>query len=115
MKLTIIKCLINAVVILVASRLFSGIYVESFFMAVLVAVVMSLLNYIIRPIIFWLTIPLTIVTMGLFTFVINSTIILLADYLVKGFGVDGFWWALLLSLILSIMVSPVNRVTKQNP
>ncbi|MFV0345015.1 MAG: phage holin family protein [Bacteroidales bacterium] len=114
MKLTIIKCLINAIVILVASRLFRGIYVESYFIAILVAVVISLLNYVVRPIILLLTLPLTLVTMGLFIFVINSFVILIADYFVKGFGVNDFWWALLLSLILSIMVSPINQVVKQS-
>ncbi|MFV0483249.1 MAG: phage holin family protein [Bacteroidales bacterium] len=114
MKLSIIKWLINALVIVVSSYLFSGIYVKDFFIAILVAMVISLLNYIVKPIIFWLTIPLTLITLGLFTFVINSIIILLADYFVKGFGVDSFWWALFLSLILSIMMSPINQEAKQS-
>jgi putative membrane protein len=73
--------------------------------AVIVALVLALLNLIVKPILVILTLPVTILTLGLFLLVINAIIILLADSFVSGFGVDGFWIALIFSLLLSIFQS----------
>lgn len=75
---------------------------EGFLAAVIIALVLSLLNMIVRPILILLTIPLTVLTLGLFLLVINAVIILIADSIIPGFSVQGFWWALLFSLILSL-------------
>jgi putative membrane protein len=69
------------------------------------AVVLGLLNIFVKPLLIILTLPITIFTFGLFLFVINALIILLAAKFVNGFRVDGFWWALLFSLLLSILTS----------
>jgi putative membrane protein len=68
----------------------------------------------VRPVLIVLTIPVTIFTLGLFLLVINAAIILLADWLVTGFTVDGFWWALLFSLILSVVNSIFNKQEARN-
>jgi putative membrane protein len=76
--------------------------------AILVALVLSFLNQIVKPILTILTIPITIFTLGFFLLVINAGIIILADKLVSDFKVDGFWYALLFSLILSLITSILN-------
>ena len=70
-----------------------------------VALVLSLVNIFIKPLLILLTIPVTLVTLGLFLLAINALMILLTDYFVNGFEVNGFWWALLFSLILSLFNS----------
>ncbi len=86
--------------------------VDGYGTALIVALVLSIANIIVKPILILFTIPITILTLGLFLLVINALIILLVDYLVDGFDVDGFWWALLFSLILSIFNSLFEDLTK---
>jgi len=71
--------------------------------ALIAAVVLGALNLFIRPILLVLTLPITLVTLGLFSLVINALLVLLASYLVPGFYVDGFWTALLFALVLAII------------
>jgi putative membrane protein len=85
--------------------LLPGIHVDGFFTAILVALALALLNVFIKPIFIILTIPITIFTFGLFLFVINALIILIAGHFIGGFQVDGFWWALFFSIILTIISS----------
>lgn len=99
----LIVWLINALIIFVSPKLFSGIKVTDFATALLTAIVIGLLNAILKPILIFFTLPLTILTLGLFTFVISAIMILLASKFVPGFTVTNFWYALLLSLILSIV------------
>ena len=80
--------------------------------AVIVAVVLSLLNLIVKPILVILTLPVTIVTLGLFLLIINAIIILLADKLIDGFAVGNIWWALIFSLLLSFLQSIFFSVLK---
>jgi len=87
--------------------------VDHYGYALLVAAVLSIANIIVRPILLVFTIPITILTLGLFLLVINALIILLVDYLVPGFSVDGFWWALAFSLILSIFNSLFSDLLKE--
>ena len=98
-----IKLILSAVAVIITSYLLGGVHVDDFFVALIVAALLALLNTIIRPILVLLTIPITIFTLGLFLLVINAVIILIADGIVPGFEVDGFWWALLFSIILSII------------
>lgn len=103
---SIVRFLLSGLAVLLTAYLLPGVNVEHYGYALLVAVVLSLANIIIKPILVFLTIPITIVTLGLFLLVINAVIILLVDYLIpKGFEVDGFWWALAFSLILSLFNS----------
>jgi putative membrane protein len=104
MKL-IIRILLTAVVVFLIAKFLPGVSVAGYGTAVVVALVLALLNLIVKPILVILTLPVTILTLGLFLLVINAIIILLADSFVSGFGVDGFWIALIFSLLLSIFQS----------
>ena len=104
MKNIIIKTLIIAAAVVLASYLLPGVAVDRFTTALLVALVLSLLNFFVKPILVILTLPITIVTLGLFLFIINAIIIVLAGKLVSGFRVGSVWWALLFSLLLSFFI-----------
>jgi len=105
----IVRLLINTLLVLLVSYLLPGVYVNSFLAALLVAVVLGLLNVFLKPILVIITIPITVLTLGLFLLVINAVIILLADQLIAGFRVDSFWWALGFSLILSFFNSALKE------
>jgi putative membrane protein len=108
MKL-ILRILASAAIIMITSYILPGVHVDEFLTAILVAIVLALLNFFVKPLLIILTIPFTILTFGLFLLVINAMIILLADYLIGSrFEVDGFWWALLFSLIISLFNSLLN-------
>lgn len=106
----IIKLLISTVIVFVLAHFLPGIAVENFTTSLLVAIVLALLNTFLKPVLVFLTIPATIITLGLFLLVINAVIILICDKLVDGFGVSGFWYALLFSLLLSIGQSILNNI-----
>lgn len=108
----IIRFLLNGLAVLLTAYLLPGVDVRDYWTALIVALVLSIANVIIKPILIILTIPITVVTLGLFLLVINALIILMVDYLVEGFYVDGFWWALLFSLILSLFNSMFGDIAK---
>ena len=81
--------------------------------AVILAAVLGVLNIFLKPVLVFLTFPITVFTLGLFLLVINALIILLAARLVPGFRVNGFWWALLFSLLLSILTSLLYKENKE--
>jgi len=99
----ILRFLLSGIAVLIAAYLLPGVSVEHFGYALLVALVLSLVNIFVKPILVIFTIPITILTLGLFLLVINALMIMLVDALVAGFHVDGFWWALAFSFILSIV------------
>lgn len=99
----IIRLLVTAVAVMLAAWILPGVSIKSYWTALLVAAILALLNTFVQPIMVFLTIPFTVFTFGLFLFVINALIILIASYIVSGFKVDGFWWALIYSLLLSII------------
>lgn len=101
----ILRFLLSGLAVLLTAYLLPGVDVKHYGYALLVAVVLSLANLIVKPILIIFTIPITLLTMGLFLLVINALIIMLVDFLTPGFQVDGFWWALAFSLILSIFNS----------
>ncbi|TDQ30601.1 phage holin family protein [Zeaxanthinibacter enoshimensis] len=113
MKL-ILRLLLNALAVIILANILPGVGVESFWTAIWVAIVLSLLNLIVKPILVVLTLPVTILTLGLFLLIINALIILLADYLVPGFAVNGIWWALLFSLLLSLLQSILHGLLKED-
>ncbi len=98
----LVRILLSGLAVIIVSYLLPGVYVDGLLAAIIVALVLSLLNLTVKPILIILTIPLTVFTLGLFLLVINSLIILIADSIVPGFHVDGFWWALLFSLLLTV-------------
>jgi putative membrane protein len=101
--------LVSAVLIFVLANVLPGIAVSGFLAAFVVAVVLGLVNAVIRPIILILTLPINILTLGLFTFVINALMVLLVAAIVPGFSVASFWWALLFSIILSVANAVVKK------
>lgn len=101
----LINIILSALAVLIAAYILPGVSVISFWSALWVALILSILNVTLKPVLILFTIPITVVTLGLFLLVINSVIILLADYFIDGFEVDGFWWALLLSIVLSVLNS----------
>ncbi len=112
----IIQIIISTLAVLITSYVLPGVHIanNSFLTALIVAAVLSFLNNVIKPIMIVLTIPVTIFSLGLFLLVINAIIILIAAKLVEGFKVDGFWWALLFSLILSIVTSVLQSIQKND-
>ena len=109
----IVRFLLSGVAVMLTAYLLPGVDVADFWAALLVAILISFSNVIIKPILVVLTIPITIFTFGLFLLVINALIILIVDYFVDTFTVDGFWWALAFSLILSIFNSLFGDLTKE--
>jgi putative membrane protein len=114
MKNFIIKILISTIAVLAASYFLSGVVIEDnrFLTALLVALAIGMLNFFVRPLLIFFTLPATIFTLGLFLFVINAIIILLADKLVQGFQVKSFWWALLFSLVVSACTFMLEAIFK---
>jgi putative membrane protein len=110
----LIKVLITAVNAFLLAYVLPGISINNFLTAILVAFVLALLDAIVKPVLVLFTLPATIFTLGLFLFVINACIILLDDYFVKGFKVDGFWYALLFSVCLSFINSLVHKMVLQD-
>lgn len=111
MKL-LVYLLINSVAIIVAASILPGVTVDSVTTVVLLAIVLGVINTFIKPLVLLLTLPINLVTLGLFTFVVNALLVLLADLLVGGFAVSNFLWALLFSLVVSLVSSFLNHLTK---
>ncbi len=101
----IIRILVTGAVAFGLSYILKGIHINGYGAAVLFALVLAVINIIVRPILVILTIPLTVITFGLFLFVINALLILLASKFISGIQIDGFWWALLFSLLLSFVTA----------
>ncbi len=95
--------LINALAVYATAHLLGGINVRNFGAAVVVALVLGFVNAVLRPVMVFLSIPFIIVTLGLFLLVINALMLQLSAALVDGFSVDGFWWAVAGSLVISII------------
>lgn len=103
---TFMKILLTALAVIVLASFLPGIDVGgNYLTAIVVAIVIALLNMFIRPLLIFFTLPATLVTFGLFLFVINAIIIMLAGYLVDGFAVSGFLTALIFSILLSMFRS----------
>lgn len=109
----LVRWLILTVAILIASYLLDGIHVSGFFSAFFAAAILGILNAFFRPILIILTFPLTVVTLGLFTFVINAILLMMVSGVISGFEVRGFWTAvfgsLLISLVSWLLTSFVNE------
>lgn len=97
------KLIVSSLAVMITAYLLKGVQIDSVFTAILVAAVLSLLNSIVKPILVILTIPITILTLGVFLLIINAAMILLAGEIVTGFKVDGFWTAFFFSIILSFI------------
>jgi len=101
----LLRIVITAVVAFALSSVLPGIHIDTFWTAMVLSLVLAVLNFFLKPILIILTLPITILTFGLFLFVINALIVWFASDLVRGFHVDKFRWALLFSLLLSLLTS----------
>jgi putative membrane protein len=99
----LIRWLVLTISIILTSYLVDGIYVESFFSALFAALVLGILNALFRPVLLVITLPINILTLGLFTFVINALLLKMVSGVVPGFYVYGFWSAVFGSLIISLV------------
>ena len=111
MKL-IVYLLINSIAIIVAASILPGVTVDSYTTVILLAIVLGVINTFIKPLVLLLTLPFNLITLGLFTFVVNALLVLLADVLIAGFTVSNFLWALLFSLVVSLVSSFLSHFTK---
>lgn len=111
---SILRLLLTALAVVILSYVLPGVNVNSMGSALLVALVLSLLNFLVKPILVILTLPITILTLGLFLLVINALIILLAENLIPGFQVAGFWWAVIFSLLLSFLQAILHSILKED-
>ncbi|MFT6959151.1 MAG: putative membrane protein [Polaribacter sp.] len=110
---TFLKILLTAVAVIVLATILPGISVNGYVSALIVAAVIAVLNMVVRPLLIFFTLPATLVTFGLFIFVINAIIILMADALVDGFGVSGFFAAFVFSVLLSIFRAVLFSLLKE--
>lgn len=99
------RLLLSALAVILSAYVLPGVSVDSFLTALLVAIILSLLNTLVKPILVILTIPFTVFTLGLFMLVINAIIILMTDWVIDGFAVAGFWYALIFSIVLTLINS----------
>ncbi|TYC09202.1 phage holin family protein [Bizionia gelidisalsuginis] len=113
MKL-IFRLLLSAIAVVVLANVLGGVSVDGYGTAIIVALVLSILNLLVKPILVILTLPITIVTLGLFLLIVNAAVILLADSLISGFSVDGIWWAVLFSILLSVLQSFLHSLLKDD-
>ena len=105
----VIRILITALALLLAAYLIPGIVVSSLYIAIIAAVILGILNLIARPILVVLTLPITVVTLGLFIFVINALLFWFAASFIEGFEVSGFIPALLGSIVVSVVSAIGNK------
>ena len=106
----LLNWLVTTAAILIAGYLLPGVEIRNFFTAVITALVLGLINAIIRPLLIILTLPLTVVTLGLFIFIINAFLVLVTSAIVPGFTVQGFSWALLFSLVFSTVSFVLHKI-----
>ena len=109
----IINWFIATLAIIITAYLLPGVSVDGFFAAMVAALVLGLVNAFLRPVLFILTLPITVVTLGLFTLIINAFLIMLTHWLVPGFTVANFWWAILCSIILWFINFALSHIGKE--
>ena len=113
----LLRILITALVAFGLAHFLSGIHVDTYWTALIFALVLAVLNVLLKPILIVLTLPLTLITYGLFLVVVNTLVVLLASGFVRGFSIDNFWcgliFALLLSLITTVLFKEMDKEKKK--
>ena len=94
---------INSVAVFLGSYLLSGVTVKNYWTALGVAILLALVNTFLKPLLVFLTIPLTIITLGFFILIINAWMLMIVDKFIDGFKVDSFWWAFIFSIVLTVL------------
>ena len=113
MKL-ITKLLLTALAVIILAKILPGVSLDGYTTAIIVAAVIAILNVFVKPLLIIFTLPITILTLGLFLLIINAIIILLADSLIDGFRVSSIWTAILFSLLLSFLQSILHSLLKED-
>ncbi|TXB62604.1 phage holin family protein [Phaeodactylibacter luteus] len=98
----LITLLVNGLLVYLAAAILPGIAIDGYFNAIIVALLLGIANFLVRPVLFLLTLPITILTLGLFLFFVNGAMVLLVDSLLSSFTVDGWFWAIAFSIIMSV-------------
>lgn len=111
----ILKLLVSSLAVFFGAYILPGVYLDGFPTAIMVALLMGFLNAFLRPILIILTIPITLITFGLFLMVINAAIILLADYALSGFTINSFFTAVLYSVIVSLITWLLEAIANPKP
>lgn len=106
----ILVWILNAVALLLVAYLLPGIAVASFGSALIAALVLGLLNMLVKPVLVLLTLPITIITLGLFLLVLNALLFWFAGSVLKGFQVNGFWWAVIGALLYSVISGLLSSI-----
>ncbi len=106
----IIKFLLNGFAVYATGYLLTGVNIPSFSIALIAALVLALLNMLVKPILIILSLPINILTLGLFTFVIDAFIVILASKIVPGFEINSFWTAMLFSIVLAIVSFVLHKL-----
>ena len=104
--------LFRTFVLLLTTYLVPGFKIDSFTTALMVALVLAILNAFIKPVLVFLTLPVTILTLGLFMFVINAVLLLIASSVIRGFYISSFFTAIVASVVIAILSALVNAVVK---
>ncbi|HTE49022.1 MAG TPA: phage holin family protein [Candidatus Paceibacterota bacterium] len=110
---TIVHWIVSTLAILLTAYLLPGAHVDGIVAALILAVVLGVINAVLRPLLVLLTFPITILTLGLFVLVINGLLVMLASYIVPGFTVDSFWSALAFGIVLAIVSSVLHMFEKK--
>jgi putative membrane protein len=114
MKAFLLHLVLTALALIVVAQLVGGVHVGGFFSALIAALILGLVNAFVRPVMILLTLPLTIVTLGLFLFVVNALMFWMAAALVPGFQISGFGAALLGSLLFTILNLLIDRLAPKD-
>ena len=109
----LLRWVLFALAVLFTGWLLPGISISGFLAALILVVVIALINAFLRPLVNFLTLPINILTLGLFGLVINALLFMLAGFLVPGVEVSNFWWALLASLVLSLLGIGIDAITNR--
>lgn len=104
------KLITTSLAVIIVSWFLPGVSIENALTAIILSIVLAILNIFVKPILIFLTLPITLITLGLFLIVVNALIILIAAEIVPGFSIDGFWWAVLFSLILSFVTAVLETL-----
>jgi putative membrane protein len=110
----LLRWVLFALAVLFIGWLLPGISISGFLAALILVVVIALINALLRPLINFLTLPINFLTLGLFGLVINALLFMLAGFLVPGVEIANFWWALLASLILSLLGMGIDAITNKS-
>ena len=111
MKL-IVDLLMRMVVLLITTYLVPGFHIDSYTTALVVAIVLGILNVLVKPILVFLTLPATVITLGLFIFVVNAVLLIIASKFIPGFRIDSFFTAIVASIVISLVSSLLSTLIK---